>query len=111
MPRMVMTEDISEEENQRRYDAVMDHIRNMKPPKFMEWWRVENTGWSNGTSWFASGGTEANPYRAASLKEATEYATQQQASWSDPAIKWRVVHVTLERNDNKSVTTEVWTEL
>ena len=108
---MAMIEDISEEENQRRYDVVMEHIRNMKPPKFIEWWRVENTGWSNGTSWFASGGTETNPYRATSLKEATEYASQQQASWSDPAVKWRVVHVTLEREDNRSVTTEVWTEL
>lgn len=101
---------MTEEENQQAFDAVMEYIRNIKPPKFMEWWRVENTGWSNGQSWFTSGGTDANPYRAGSEQEAIEYITQQKKSWNDDAIKWRYVHVTLEREDNKSVTTEIWTE-
>ena len=100
---------MNEQENKEAFDNVMAFIDGMKPPAFLEWWRVENTGWSNGRSWFTSGGTDANPYRAKSEAEAIEYITNNR--WDDPAIKWRYVHVTLERNENRSVTTEVWTEI
>jgi hypothetical protein len=65
-------------------------------------------GWSTlagvmGKSWF----------------EVIDHLTSQEAAiehikrsrWGDPAIKWRYVHVTLEREDNKIVTTEIWTEV
>jgi hypothetical protein len=76
-------------------------------PKFIEWWEVENTGWSGGTSWFSAGGTRANPYRARSAEQAIEYITA--AKWDDEQVKWRYVHVTLEREGNREVKTRVWT--
>ena len=75
----------------------------------LEYWYVENTGWSTGHSWFRSGGNDMNPYRAKSADEAIEYIKENR--WDDPSVKWRYVHLTLEREDNKSVTTEVWTEV
>ena len=105
---MSMTDD-EYRENQEAYNEAMAWIDSLKPPPFLEWWRVENTGWSNGRSWFTSGGTDANPYRAKSEAEAIEYITNNR--WDDPAVKWRYVHVTLQREDNKSITTEIWTEV
>lgn len=94
---------VSEEENKRRFDNCIEFINNMKPPKFMEWWTVENTGWSGGISWFDS------EVRFQNENQAIEYI--QKTRWDDPAVKWRYVHVTLERENNKAVTTEVWTEV
>jgi hypothetical protein len=102
---------MTEQENKEAFDNVMAFIDGMKPPAFLEWWRVENTGWSNGRSWFQCGTSLYDPYRAGSEAEAIEYIERQKKSWNDPEIKWRYVHVTLERNENRSVTTEVWTEI
>jgi len=102
---------MTEQENTEAFNNVMDFIKNMKPPEFMEWWIVQNTGWSNGQSWFQSGGTDTNPYRAKSEEEAIQYITERRKSWDDPAVKWRYVHVTVQRKDNRSITTEVWTEI
>lgn len=100
---------MSEEENQRLHAAIMDKMRSMKPPKFMEWWEVENTGWSGGISWFKVGGTTANPYRPKDEEEAIHYIKLNKDKDSD--TKWRVVHVTLEREDNKEVRTRTWKEV
>ncbi len=102
---------MNEQENQEAFDDVMAFIDGMKTPAFLEWWRVENTGWSNGRSWFTSGGTDAHPWRAKSEAEAIEYINDRRKSWDDPVVKWRIVHVTLQREDNKSITTEIWTEI
>ena len=58
-----MTEEISDVENEDRYNLLMDYMRNRKPLKFIEWWEVENTGWSGGVSWFRTGGTNGDPRR------------------------------------------------
>jgi hypothetical protein len=83
----------------------------MEMKNISEWWIIENTGWSDGTSWFQSGGSEMNPYRAQSEQEAIDYINERRKDWDDPAVKWRYVHITVEREDNKSVTTKVWTEV
>lgn len=88
-------------------DTTHKDITNRPPPPFMEWWEVENTGWSGGQSWFSTGGDRANPYRAKSAQEAIEYISN--ARWDDPQVKWRYVHVTLEREGNREVKTRVWT--
>ena len=102
---------MNEQENIQAFNDVMDFIRNIEPPEFMEWWRVENTGWSNGRSWFESGGTQMNPFRAKSQEEAIQYINDTRKSWDDPQVKWRIVHVTLEQKENQSITTETWTEI
>lgn len=79
--------------------------------KLIEWWQVENTGWTNGVSWFRTGGSDTNPLRLNSEQEAIDLISKARVQWDDPAVKWRYVHVTVEREDNKIVTTEVWTEL
>lgn len=73
-----------------------------------EWWEVETTGWSDGTSWFSWG----------SLREVKRFGSPEQAIAAinrgrsdDATIKWRYVHVTSERSDNRSVVTRVWTEV
>ena len=106
-----MTEEISDVENEDRYNLLMDYMRNRKPLKFIEWWEVENTGWSGGVSWFRTGGTNGDPRRFETEKEAKDYALRRKAELNSPDTKWRYVHTTLEREDNKSVTTEVWTEV
>ena len=103
---------MTEQENTEAFNDVMDFIRNIEPPEFMEWWRVENTGWSNGTSWFESGGTRTHPFRAKSQEEAILYIESSKKLYgADSATKWRYVHVTVQRKENQSITTEVWTEI
>lgn len=95
--------------DQQTFESVMAAVHVMKPPKFLEWWRVENTGWSNGQSWFTVDINQYESRRFKSSAEAIQYI--QETRWDDPAVKWRYVHVTLEREDNKTVTTEIWTEV
>jgi hypothetical protein len=100
---------MTDEENEDAYDAVIKFIDNMlKPPNRIEYYYVENTGWSNGRSWFSCG-TDTNPYRANSVEEAIEYIKRNR--WDDPLVKWRYVHVMIEREDNRTITTETWTEV
>ena len=88
--------------------GVIKKLLSAKVPKLIEWWEVENTGWSAGQSWFSTG-PKGNEYRAASQLEAIRYI--EETRWDDPSVLWRYVHVTLEREDNKSVETRVWTEV
>jgi hypothetical protein len=76
-----------------------------------QWWIVENTGWSNGSSWFGSGGTKENPLRFTSEVEAIEYAQKKQVALNDSTTKWRYTHVTVERLSNRTITTETWVEV
>lgn len=75
----------------------------------IEFWTVEDTGWSNGVSWFRSGGTDANPLRFDSYKAALSYALDKKERFNQPATQWRVVHTTIERTDYSEVTTREWT--
>ena len=75
----------------------------------IEFWTVEDTGWSNGKSWFHCGGTETNPLRFDSYKAAYDYALDKKAQFGQPDRKWRVVHTTIERTDYSEVITREWT--
>ena len=75
----------------------------------IEFWTVEDTGWSNGISWFRSGGTDVNPLRFKSYDAAYDYAKRKKEEFNQPATKWRVVHTTIERSETKQVTTNIWT--
>lgn len=75
----------------------------------IEFWTVEDTGWSNGVSWFHSGGTEMNPLRFKSYEDAYDYAIDKKKEFNEPTTKWRVVHTTIERSETKQVTTNIWT--
>lgn len=72
----------------------------------VQYWTVQNTGWSNGQSWFDAGGTRWEPARFASEDEARGYISRNR--WDDPSVKWRFTCVTVERTENKRVTTEEW---
>lgn len=76
--------------------------------KTLDYYTVENTGWSGGISWFSTGGTEMNPLRFKTEAEATDYALEKQAELNDPNTLWRVVHTTVEREENRRVTIEQW---
>ncbi len=86
---------------------MIEAVTNNQSISVIEWWEIENTGWSGGSSWFQCGGTEHNPYRAKSETEAVRYI--QKSRWGDPDVKWRYIHVTLERTHNKSVEIREWT--
>lgn len=81
----------------------------MKPPKFMEWWTVENTGFTE-NSWFDMSRDPANPTRFDTEHSAVQYINNIKGKQGDTR-RWRYVHVTLEREDNKTVITEIRTEL
>ena len=74
----------------------------------LEWWEVENTGWSNGQSWFPISKCRDNR-RFDSEADATQIVADNR--WDDPQVEWRTVHVTLERSENQTVTTRTWTEV
>lgn len=76
--------------------------------KTLEWWEVENTGWTNGQSWFAVSANSHDNRRFDSHTDALQYITDNR--WDDDT-KWRTVHVTLERTQNQTVTTRTWTEV
>lgn len=76
--------------------------------KNLDYYTVENTGWSGGISWFKTGGTDAHPLRFKTKSEATTYALDKQKI-NDPTTLWRVVHTIVERSENKEVTTKEWT--
>ena len=75
----------------------------------LEYWTVENTGWSGGISWFQTGGTDANPLRFESKYEAMEYLLAEKEELNLDTTQWRIVHTTFERKENREVTNRVWT--
>lgn len=74
----------------------------------IQYYSVENTGWSNGVSWYTTGGTDMNPSRFTSNKEATAYATRCKELNDDTNTLWRIVHTTIERTQNQEVLTRTW---
>ena len=80
-------------------------------PKTIEFWTVENTGWSGGTSWFHRGGTEMNPTRFKTFDKALQYAIKEKKEFNQDTTKWRVVRTTYERFENKEVRTKEWREV
>lgn len=105
---MTEQEQIDNENTHREFEAW---LYNKPPPPFLEWWRVENTGWSGGHSWFSVDENRYEARRFESSKEAIAYINREKKSLKDASIKWRYVHVTLERTGNTSITTETWTEI
>lgn len=79
--------------------------------KNLEYYTVENTGWSGGISWFKTGGTDANPLRFKTEADATTYALERQAELNQSTTFWRVIRTTVEREQNREVVTKTWTEL
>jgi len=75
----------------------------------LEYWTVENTGWSGGISWFKTGGSDSHPLRFETASDAHAYALIRQQEFDDPSTLWRVVHTTVDRFENKEVTTKEWT--
>lgn len=68
-------------------------IRNLK----VEYWTVENTGWSGGVSWFESS-------RRLSKDAVFVCAEGQKAAFNDPSVLFRVVHTRVYRKGDKEVT-------
>lgn len=83
----------------------------LRSPRFIEYWTVQNTGWSDGLSWFNIGGSNINPFRHSSAADAISYIETGKIRAKDDSIKWRYTHTTVDQCDNKVVTTAVWTEV
>lgn len=71
----------------------------------LEYYTVENTGWSGGVSWFR------NDFRFGTLTEAEEHAKAEQESLNDPDTLWRVVKTVVERGDTWESITRTWKQL
>ena len=54
----------------------------------IKYFRVDNTGWSDGVSWFE--GDE----RFSTFDEAR--SNQRERDWGDDSVKWRIAEVTIE---------------
>jgi hypothetical protein len=72
----------------------------------LEYYAVENTGWSGGVSWFKTGGTEANPLRYNTFDEALDFVTRMKKEYDSPSTLWRIVWVTVVRTETSRVTVE-----
>lgn len=72
----------------------------------IEFWSIENTGWSGGISWFR------DEQRFDSKQQALDIATlrKEELNQQDTTL-WRIVHTTIQRQDNKEITTRTWTML
>lgn len=77
----------------------------------LEYYTVENTGWSGGISWFTTGGSRANPLRFKTKSDAEVYATHMKEALNDPDTKWRIVHTIIKREETKEITTRQWNEV
>lgn len=75
----------------------------------LEYWLVQNTGWSAGVSWYVVKTSRMEPLRYPTEEAARAYVATHRRD--DPSMKWRIVHVFIEVVGNKRVTTETWTEL
>lgn len=105
----MVEETVSDEENERRFDAVMAHIASLPIPRLVEWWEIESC-------WVSA--RIPNWSRRGSMYEAHRYASHEEAlqtvkSWMvvEDYNQFRIVHVVLERYDNKRISTETWTEI
>jgi hypothetical protein len=58
---------------------------------------VQNTGWTNGVSWF----TTLSGTRFSEEKDAMTAALKAQAAMNDPNMKWRLVRNTHYHEENK----------
>ena len=65
----------------------------------IEYWKVQNTGWSDGLSWFDYGSS----YRFSSDIDAF---SKMEEIIKESDFMWRIVHVTIETSENKLVKTE-----
>jgi hypothetical protein len=74
----------------------------------IQFWTIENTGWSGGISWFHSGGTDMNPLRFKTYASAVEYGKKSMKELNQDTTLWRIVQTTIERTDNREVTTREW---
>lgn len=73
--------------------------------KFLEWWEVETTSWSGGISWFPNTTRyESAEVAAKKIESAKKYS-------GDTAIKYRYVHVTVQRELSKETITREYTQL
>lgn len=80
---------------------MLDHIKLLDKifpkQKIIEYYAVENTGWSGGVSWSSTGGSKANPARFKSEQEALDYLAK--TRWDDPLVLWRTVHIVTNRKN------------
>lgn len=69
-----------------------------------EYWKVQNTGYSNGVSWFDTGGTEVRPARFESEAAARQFLITNR--WGGAEVKWRLVHVVVATTEDTRITSE-----
>lgn len=77
----------------------------------IEFWSIQNTGWSGGVSWFDIGGSETNPMRFDNKYDAFSYADKLKTALNQDTTMWRVVHTTIERKEFQETITKKWTLL
>lgn len=73
--------------------------------KSIEFWTVENTGWSNGISWFKGERryeTAGDALRAAELRK---------KEFNQETTLWRVVHTRKTWDNTQTITIETYTEV
>lgn len=77
--------------------------------KIVEYWIVQNTGYSAGVSWFVTRAPGREPERFES--ETTARKFYRANHWGDKDVKWRLVHVHIASTPDQRVTTERFIKL
>lgn len=71
----------------------------------IQYWRIDNTGWSNGISWFKG------DRRYETAGDALRAAEQRKKEFNDDRTLWRVVQVRVMWDNTQTVTIEIYTEV
>jgi hypothetical protein len=74
------------------------------PESVFEFWKVQNTGYSAGVSWFDCRGPQTDTFRFKSEKEARQYLVANR--WGGADVLWRLVHTIIATTETERVTTE-----
>lgn len=76
----------------------------------LEYWTVQNSGWSAGETWFDVMAARREPLRFESEERARAYALGRKGA--DDTMRWRTVHIEVRQvSVCKTVTTTEWTEV
>lgn len=70
----------------------------------VEYWKVQNTGYSGKVSWFDSCGPTRQQLRFESEAAAKQYLVANR--WGGADVLWRLVHVVIATTESERVTTE-----
>lgn len=73
-----------------------------------QYWKVQNTGFTDGTSWFDTGGSIMYPNIFTNEKDAVDYCATSKKNLNQKSTLWRVANIIIEIYGDREITTMIW---